>query len=145
MTSFILAFACLSLLTVGVGLLPITIRKAWNRDSSLIVGPPRGWLYGETVWREYLRAMPAISIVGGPGIVIAGWSFLLLTSLNGSQLVANPLMRSALLVGAALGAVCAVVGIMLGILVVLFNWPSGLVMPSLRSERGAIGRQKGGR
>jgi hypothetical protein len=136
----VLAVASALILTVGIVLFPLAIARQWRGDVRLGETTPRWWAYGAAAWRGYVRIMPVAGFVGGPALVILGWCFILLSSLNGHLLVGDPTVRSWLQVGAIGGACGMVVAAVIGLVVLLFNRPRWLVVPHMRSDRGLIGR-----
>lgn len=108
----------------------------WKGRTAFHDRPPAWWLWGGPLWRGFVRGMP----VG----TVAWWIFLI-TYVD--TLLANRglVPKQQVLWAAALVAVCFV----LLMLITLFNWPSALVPPHLRGQRGAIaewlgkGRRRG--
>ena len=134
---FVLAVVSLLLLTAAMFTLPIALPKLWRGDSTFGKSVPSAWPYDEATWRGCMRAMPCL-VVGGPGLVIAGWCFMLWTSIDGYYFVSDPTVRWWLPLGAVFGAGCTVLAFAAGLSVFLFNRPRGIVPPHLRSEPGAF-------
>lgn len=132
-----LAVVCLLILTIAMLALPVALKRMWH-DERVGRSVPYWWAYGEVAWRGYIRAMPSIAAVGGPGLVVAAWCFVLGTSLDGHNIVENSAVREWLHIGAVAGAACAIVGVVIGAIVFLFNKPRSVVAPYLRKDPGAI-------
>lgn len=114
---------------VWVGLMAMATSQAgkiWRGSGAIGAGVPGWWVWGRSLWRAYVRGMP-VSIAFGwlipPTLVLLGLS-------AGAESSA---------VGEAL-AMLFVSGILVFLILVLsialFNWPSALVPPALRSDRG---------
>jgi len=138
MVGFGLAVVSLVLLSAALCLVPTQVPRAWRGDVRLERKTPGWWPYGPVAWRGYVRMIPVTTSVGGPGLVLAFWCFMLLTSINGHDFVTSSSFRDWLHVGVILGAASAVVGSALGMVVFLFNQPHVFVAPYLRAEPGAI-------
>jgi hypothetical protein len=87
--------------------------------------PPAWWLWGGPLWRGFVRGMPFATV--------AWWIFLIAyvdTLLTNRGVVPK---HQVLLPDALVG-----LSFVLLMLISLFNWPSVLVAPYLRGQRGAI-------
>jgi hypothetical protein len=60
------------------------------------------------------------------------------TSINGHEFVSDPAIRAFLPIGVVAGFALMVAGLAVGASIFLFNRPSFLVAPDLRSDNGAL-------
>jgi hypothetical protein len=97
----------------------------WHHRTSRYDHVPGWWLWGGPLWRGFVRGMP---------VGIAGWWSLIIAYIG--ILLANRdlIPKDVPLFPASLMGLCFI----LCVLISLFNWPTILVAPHLRSQNGAF-------
>jgi hypothetical protein len=129
-------FAVIAFGLLGAILSTKNLPIMWRGQTRYRDRQPAWWLWGGPLWRGFRRGMPLGTV--------AWWIFLIAYV---DALLANGGVvpkQQVLLPGALVG-----VSFVLLMLISLFNWPSALVPPSLRGQRGAIaewlGKGRGGK
>ncbi len=134
MIAFLFAVASLVVLSLLLLLLPFNLPKLWRGDTRFGRSVPAWWRYGSTAWKGYIRMIPVTAGLGGPGLALAAWCLMLLSSTNGRPFVSDAAARSWLEVGAVIGAGIALVAAGLGLSIFLFNTLRIFVAPHLRRK-----------
>lgn len=146
MISFLFALLFLLLLTAAVAVWYVGCffsarlrARLWPSELPPgVAEAPPWWRYGDVAWRGFLRATPVTAMGGGTFFVLGGWCFMLLTSFGEFEFVSNQAARDWLGWGLTAGAVGMVAGLLVGLVVFLFNRPNWLVAPAYRGQAGAI-------
>jgi hypothetical protein len=110
----------------------LAIRRLWHGETSLPRRAPSWWVWGEGLWRGWIRTQPVTLIAG---VALGTVAFL------GFGLAAFSDRRVLAAIFAVAALVAASVFVLAGafaLLIALFNWPKFLVPPHLRRESGAI-------
>lgn len=99
----------------------------WTGKKPWLHKTPGWWLWGDPLWRGFMRAWPTL-IVTGVAFAVLGSALILTTAVPGQP---SPVMAAALLIAlfGGLGLVLAII---------LVNWPRALVPPHLREQSGAL-------
>lgn len=118
-------FVVIAFGTLGAILSTKNLPIVWRGQTRYRDRPPAWWLWGGPLWRGFLRGMPLATV--------AWWIFLIgyVDTLLANRGVVPK--QQVLLPGALFG-----VSFVFLMLISLFNWPSVLVPPHLRGQRGAI-------
>jgi hypothetical protein len=135
---FAIAVVSLAVITLAVLLVPMTVATTWRAPSRLAKRIPLGWPFGRVAWRGYVRVLPIASAIGGPGLLIMAWCFMLSTSINGHDFVTDAGVKGLLRIGVIAGFALMLVGLVVATPIFLFNRPSFLVPPDLRRDRGVL-------
>lgn len=138
MLGLVLGWLSVGIISAFVVLLPMRFARLWRGPNPFPTDAPAWWSFGNETWRGYVRAIPFFAAVGGPLLAIAGWCFMLLSTVRGNAIVANDAARGVLQGLLAFAAAGEVLTFALVITIVLFNQPRTFVPPYFRSHRGAL-------
>lgn len=117
--------ACFALVATAM------IGRFWRNELRFYDSPPRWWLWGDAGWRACARASPCAPV---------GLWFLLATGAGfGLADVVDSTSATDVLTDMATGAfILAMLTVVVGLSVALFNRPRLVVAPHQRAERGAL-------
>ena len=127
-------FSVLSAMSV-VGLR--TLPRIWRHETKFYDRVPSWWVWGEAAWRAWTRLLP-IGTVGFVGCIAIWVVAEHLPRADWHGFVLPPWFVVPALIAYSTLAV-------LGITIVLFNWPKALVARRLRDDPGALQEWLGGR
>ena len=117
-------------MTLGaVVFVPLSTRGAmrlWRNETRIYDGTPAWWLWGDTLWRAYVRTLSALGLTFAIDLV------LIVGLLWGPDSTATILV-----LGIPLLATMAIAAV-LAVGIALFNRPRAAVPPHLRHEGGAV-------
>jgi hypothetical protein len=110
----------------------LQLPRAWARGLGYPTTAPGWWVWGNELWKGYMRALPFAVAGGFVWFVIALGALLVHRAEPDEYGLHVPVWYALLLFGAFAYWALTMASIM------LFNWPKALVPPRSRHERGAI-------
>ena len=109
--------------------------RIWTRNVTKGDAMPAAWLWGEALWRGWLRAMPLLVVAAAMLAFVALFGSIAM-NVVGDRLSIAEIVFFVVPVGLVLTLFCATFALVVS--VVLFSWPKVVVPPRLRDQSGAV-------
>jgi len=121
-----MALAIIMIIFSGAAL--ATLPFYWQRRVRTLDKVPSWWFWGEQLWYGWVRWAPTACI----------WLFLLSIFVFTIKVTGYSSEENKSLILGLIGAAVLLSPLLLGVTILLFNWPKQLVFPHLRSQSGAL-------